>query len=187
MAQRSYRVLSLVGPDRPGIVDEVSQQISGEDCNIEDSRMAVLGGDFALMMLFSGESGAPERADERIRRWAVERGMLCASKSTTTPGRPTAAGKAAEIGVEMPDCPGIVARVTHFLAERGANVESLETEVRPAPFTGTPIFSMNVNIRAAGRIEMEKLRRALQDLANDEDIHITLGTSVCGHEHFLKG
>ena len=78
----------------------------------------------------------------------------------------------------MPDRPGIVSRVTRFLAERGANVEALETDVRPAPFTGTPTFSMHVDISSAEAVPLEELRRALQDLAEDEDIHITVGKAM---------
>ncbi len=173
---RSYFVVSVVGPDRPGIVDAVSHCVAERGCNIEDSRMAVLGGEFALVMLFSGEGAAPGEAAGLIRGWAEGHGMSAVTRPTSAPARP--GGAAAEIGLEMPDRPGIVSRVTRFLAERGANVEALETGVRPAPFTGTPMFSMHVNIRALGKLELEKLRRALQDLASDEDIHISIGTSA---------
>ena len=50
----AYLVISAIGQDRPGIVDEVSAFILSHQCNVEDSRMAVLGGDFALIMLVSG-------------------------------------------------------------------------------------------------------------------------------------
>ncbi|MBM3890900.1 MAG: glycine cleavage system protein R, partial [Verrucomicrobia bacterium] len=44
---RQYLVVSAVGQDRPGIVDRISEFILDHDCNIEDSRMAILGGEFA--------------------------------------------------------------------------------------------------------------------------------------------
>ncbi len=173
---RSYSIVSVIGPDRAGIVDEVSRIVAAGGCNIEDSRMAVLGGDFALMMLFSGEGDAPEEVGEEVRQWAQSGDMTAVFRPTTGPSKE--AGAAAEIGLEMPDQPGIVSRVTHFLAERGANVEGLETELRPAPFTGTPTFTMHINIRASENIALEELRDALGDLAGDEDIHITIGKSV---------
>jgi len=173
---RNYHVVSVIGPDRPGIVKEVSRIAAELGCNIEDSRMAVLGGDFALMMLLSAEGRAAEEAAAGIRRWAERGGMTAADRATHGPARP--AGATADIGLEMPDRPGIVSRVTRFLAERGANVETLETDVRPAPFTGTPQFAMRIAIRSAGKIELERLRAALPDLASAEDIHITIGTSA---------
>lgn len=173
---RSYSIVSVIGPDRPGLVDEVSRIVTAGGCNIEDSRMAVLGGDFALMMLFSGEGDAPEEVGEGVRQWAASGDMTAAFRATSGPSKE--AGAAAQIGLEMPDQPGIVSRVTHFLAERGANVERLETELRPAPFTGTPTFAMHIDISAAEDIPLEELRDALADLAGDEDIHITIGKSV---------
>jgi glycine cleavage system transcriptional repressor len=173
---RKHFVVDVIGPDRPGIVEEVSQIVAEGGGNIEDSRMAHLGGEFGLLMLFSGQAPAVEEAAGRIRQWAERRGMTAVVKPTAAP--PKAAAPLTEIGLEMPDQPGIVSRVTRFLAERGANVEGLESEVRPAPFTGTPIFTMHVNVRSTERIALEELRRALQDLASSEDVHITVGTSV---------
>jgi glycine cleavage system transcriptional repressor len=168
----SYSVISVIGPDRPGIVEEVSGIIAAAKCNIEDSRMAHLGGDFALMMLVSGENAGQVAAE--VGKWAEKSNMLATVKPTTAPAR--SAGAAAHIDLDMPDQPGIVSRVTGFLAERGANVENLRTELRPAPFTGTPTFALHADVSAMGKIELEKLREALRDLADDEEIHITIGT-----------
>jgi len=168
----SHAIISLIGPDRPGIVDEVSGLVAGAKCNIEDSRMAHLGGDFALMMLISGEDVGQVAA--ALENWACESEMLATVKPTTAPRGPSSA--AAHIDLDMPDQPGIVSRVTHFLAERGANVENLRTELRPAPFTGTPTFALHADISAMNKVELEKLREALRDLADDEDIHITINT-----------
>jgi glycine cleavage system transcriptional repressor len=173
---KAYSVISVIGPDRPGIVDEVSRIVARREGNIEDSRMAHLGGEFALMMLISGKAESQDEVADEIRSWAEANEMTAVVKPTTGPA--DTAGATAEIELDMPDQPGIVSRVTHFLAERGANVEGLETFVRPAPFTGTPTFSMHVNVRSAERIPLEQLRDALQDLAHDEDIRITIGTSA---------
>jgi glycine cleavage system transcriptional repressor len=173
---KAYAVVSVIGPDRPGIVDEVSRIAAERRCNIEDSRMAVLGGDFALIMLLAGEKPQLEAAGAEIGKWGQRQGMSVLARPTSAPAK--AAQPSAEIEIEMPDQPGIVARVTHFLAERGANVENLETSLRPAPFTGTPTFAMHLDIRSSGQLPLEELRRALQDLARDEDIHITVGKAL---------
>ena len=170
---RSYHIISVIAADRPGIVDEVSRIIAAENCNIEESRMAHLGGDFALVTLISGEGEAAGKAAGMVREWAEAGDMTAVSRETARPSEMP--GARAEIGLEIPDRPGIVNRVTHFLARRGANVESLQTEVRSAPFTGTPVLYMHVNISSSEKLPLEGLRHALDDLAEDEDIHITLG------------
>ncbi|MCZ6710963.1 MAG: glycine cleavage system protein R, partial [Gammaproteobacteria bacterium] len=43
-------VISAIGRDRPGIVNELSQAVLDLDLSIEDSRMTVLGGEFAVLM-----------------------------------------------------------------------------------------------------------------------------------------
>ena len=50
----SQLVLTALGPDRPGIVDTISKYIFKHNGNIEDSRMTVLGSEFAMIMLISG-------------------------------------------------------------------------------------------------------------------------------------
>ena len=66
-----FVVLTAVGPDRVGIVDDIAGAVSGAGCNIEESKMAVLGGEFAVIMLVSGPAasvrgrlGAPCRRSE---------------------------------------------------------------------------------------------------------------------------
>ena len=54
--KKTFMILSAVGKDRPGIVDEVSAFLFDRGANIEDSRMSLMGGQFVIMMLFSGPS-----------------------------------------------------------------------------------------------------------------------------------
>ena len=49
-------VITAVGEDRPGIVDELSRYLLDADINIEDSRMSILGGEFAIILLVSGKA-----------------------------------------------------------------------------------------------------------------------------------
>ena len=50
----NYLVISALGDDRPGLIDGLSGRILESGCNVEDSRMTVLGGQFAVLMLVSG-------------------------------------------------------------------------------------------------------------------------------------
>ncbi len=58
MSNKSYLVLTAVGPDRPGLVSEISSMVLSAGANLEDSRMAILGGEFALLVLVSGDEKA---------------------------------------------------------------------------------------------------------------------------------
>ena len=53
---RKWFIVSAVGRDRPGIVADLAQLVYGCDANLEDSRMTILGNEFAAIMLCSGLS-----------------------------------------------------------------------------------------------------------------------------------
>ena len=59
-------VITALGEDRPGIVDELSNVLSTHQLNIEDSRMSVLGGEFAILMLVSGASNSIDAFIDKI-------------------------------------------------------------------------------------------------------------------------
>ena len=71
----AYLVISAIGQDRPGIVDEVSAFVLAHECNVEDSRMAVLGGDFALIMLVSGAEAEVEKLDGHLGELEKQSGL----------------------------------------------------------------------------------------------------------------
>ena len=59
MADKNHLIFTAVGPDQVGLVEKISEFIARHGCNIEDSKMAVFCGEFALIILISGESGNP--------------------------------------------------------------------------------------------------------------------------------
>src|SRR5437868_5401546 len=135
-------VLTLTGPDRIGIVDRVTGLLLERGGNVEASRMARLGGEFAILMLVS----MPEARADGLE---ADLGVLAAEgyKWTTTP-----AGRADEgarpgwrpyrIEVRGADHEGIIHEVAHHLAGRGISIESVDSETAPAPVSGSPLFAM---------------------------------------------
>ena len=61
-----YLVISALGKDRPGIVNQLSNILLDAGCNIVESRMAVLGGEFALMLLINGREETLGGIKERM-------------------------------------------------------------------------------------------------------------------------
>ena len=57
-------VLNLMGPDQPGIVDNLAEVIAAHGGNWEQSSMARLGGNFAGILLISV---ADDEADELVK------------------------------------------------------------------------------------------------------------------------
>ena len=140
---RKNIVLTLTGSDRVGIVDAVTEVLTQYDGNVETSRMARLGGEFAMLMLISmseDQIGIFKDGVESLQK----KGFQVTTKQTEQTYEQKYAGWLPyQIEVHGADHEGIVHKVAHYLTERGINIESMDTGVVPAPMSGTLFFSMN--------------------------------------------
>ena len=150
-------VITALGRDRPGIVDQLSEALGSRDLNIEDSRMSVLGGEFAVMLLVSGDSPAID--DFLAEMPALEETLdmqLLARTTTPAPSRTDLVPY--RIEVVSIDHPGIVHELARFFSRRNINIVELETESHPAAHTGTPMFAMHMVIGIPADQPIARLR-----------------------------
>jgi glycine cleavage system transcriptional repressor len=170
---RSYMVFTAVGPDRPGLVNEVSSFIHDAGANLEDSRMAILGGEFALILLLSCPGEAAERIKQSGSRLERELGLRCILKETSTPGtlRDYLLYKIRVTGV---DRPGIVHAIAAILAGRGVNLASLESRVSYAPQSGTPMFVLEADLQVPAQLDLSALRGDLVARCEAENLDFIL-------------
>lgn len=130
-------VFSVLGDDRPGIVEELSTAILEHQCNIEDSRMSVMGGVFAVILLVSGDASALKKVQKRMQGLQVDGRLTITSREA---GERSAEGSHLpyQVQVVSMDHPGIVNSLSHFFATRGINIQQLEhpatvPHIRPPP------------------------------------------------------
>ncbi|HVW28313.1 MAG TPA: ACT domain-containing protein [Polyangiaceae bacterium] len=171
--ERRYAVLTAIGPDRPGLVHEVSQTINDASGNLEDSRMAVLGGEFALIVLLSGASPAIDRVRARLPELEKRLGLRVSMHDT----RAAEASRGAtlyRLRVTGVDRPGIVLAISKTLASRGINVVSLESRLTNAPESGTPLFVLVTEIQLPSDVALSSLRQKLTEVCDAEDLDFEL-------------
>jgi len=173
MAEKSYLVLTAVGPDRPGLVNQISTLVLAAGANLEDSRMAILGGEFALLMLVSGEASAVTRVEQGADELGSRLGLRVLTKPTTSK-RPPRDFLPYQIRVTGVDRPGIVQRVAAVLASRGVNVASLESRLAYAPESGTPMFILEAVLQIPSALALADLRRELGTACDEENWDFTL-------------
>ena len=167
-------IVSAVGPDRPGIVGEVTAHIHQAGGNILDSRMVNLRGQFALMILLEcSEDNASSLAEQLP---GVGKGM--GLSLTVTPQQP-AAGRAVEglryrLKTYSVDQPGIVARLTGVLRAHGVNIEELSAWQESAAFAGSPVFMTEIFLTVPPQTPLRKLRGELENLCNELNCDIDL-------------
>lgn len=139
---QKHLVMTVTGPDRTGLVEHITKLLLEYQGNVEESRMARLGGEFAMLMLVSVPEDKFEPVRESIRSLRNE------DYKVTT--RETERGYSAKFTGWMPyqvkvsgaDHEGIIYQITRYLAERGINIESMDTDMFSAPMSGTPLFTM---------------------------------------------
>jgi glycine cleavage system transcriptional repressor len=173
---KAYAVLSAIGADRVGIVDDLAALVSGRGGNIEESKMAVLGGEFAAMMLVALEAEALEDLVARTGELESKLELKIGIKGTRKDPGPSAGARGRPYTLETVslDGQGIVHAVSAVLRAYGINIEDLETRTERAPLTGAPLFRMKADIVLGQEVAVSSLRRELEELQTGQDIDIIL-------------
>jgi glycine cleavage system transcriptional repressor len=176
---QQHMILSAVGADRPGLVDEVSEFIFERGGNMEDSRMANLRGQFTMMVLIGGSEvvmskirgDLPQLArNSRLHAELRAAGDAQASAASAGPARPF------RLVMTVMDQAGLVHRISHVLRSLQVNIESLDTHLGAAPYTGAPIFEMELTLSVPQATAIAKLREQLGHLCDELNIDWELST-----------
>jgi glycine cleavage system transcriptional repressor len=174
-ASGPYAVLTAVGEDRPGLVDAVSRFILDCGCNIEDSRMAVLGGEFAMLILVTGKAAGIDKLAKDADATGKKVNLNIQVRQTRAPSEAAQKGTLPyDIEAFSMDHPGIVQRVANFLAERKINIRALDTRLTNAPVTGLPLFSLHAVVEIPASENIMEIRRGLQEIGAQENIDIEM-------------
>jgi glycine cleavage system regulatory protein len=169
-------VLTLIGPDRPGLVEAVAQPIAAHGGNWLESRMAHLAGQFAgILRVEVPDAKAPALAD-------ALRGLEAQGLHVTVELGPPAAAPPARrtlvVDLVGLDRPGIVREISHVLAERDVNIEDLVTDRSPAPMSAEMLFRWRARVNVPGGLDAAALRTRLEKLAQDLMVQVTLEERV---------
>ena len=163
-------ILTAIGSDRPGLVDEVSQFIFSRGGNIEDSRMVNLRGQFAMMVLVGGAEAVIGKLGADARELSAQTGL----HAELRPAREAPAAQVEALPFKLTgtgiDQPGLVHRVSHLLRDMRINIESLETVLKPAPYTGAPMFEMEMILSVPKTASLSQLRQGLAKVCDELNI-----------------
>jgi glycine cleavage system regulatory protein len=165
----SSLVLTLIGPDRPGLVEALSRTVADHGANWLESRMAHLSGHFTGMVRVSVPA---ERAEELAAALRSLEGLRVLVE--TASAAPVQDAPVVVLELLGQDRPGIVREVSHALAARGVNVEELETECHSAPMSGETLFRARARLRLPPGLAVEALREALEKLADELMVDVAL-------------
>jgi glycine cleavage system transcriptional repressor len=156
-------VLSAVGADRPGVVKDISKAILDCGGNIEESRMAALGSEFAVLLLISGNWHTLTKLEKALGDLTEKDGLTITIKKT---GERAGQENCIPYGVDVVclDQPGIVFHLSEFFAARNIEIADLATRRYAAAHTGAPMFSVQMTINIPGSAPIAQLRDEFLDL-----------------------
>jgi len=176
MATRERLILSATELDRPGLVAELSGFIAERECNIDDSRVIVLGGFAGLMFLVSGSPVQIAAVESSVASLERVNGLRVTVRRLRDRAVPMAEAQATPTWVvtaSAMDHEGIIHALTDVVRGHGGNILELETSTESAPMTGSPLFAMRMVITVAERHgSPARLREALETLARAEAIDL---------------
>ena len=170
-------VISAIGTDKPGIVNELSQIITRQEANIDDSRMTVLGGEFAIILLISGTAEALKSIKESLQKKSSSLNLNIITKQTgNTPDAINDSPNSLPYLVEVLaiDNPGIVYKLADFFSTQNINIQSMQTNRYQAPHTGTQMFAIDMIIAIPQHIMISELRDDFLDLCEDMNLDASI-------------
>ncbi|MEC8553885.1 MAG: ACT domain-containing protein [Planctomycetota bacterium] len=169
---KSDFILTFTSPDRPGVIEDLTQFVVDCGGNWEESRSARLCGDFAGIARVSIEEDSIAKFEQGLGEFQTKGIVAQARKNTPQPEQGEATSGA--LICSGADHEGIVSGVASRLAAMGVNVEEMETTVLAAPTTGTPLFQMQCQLTLPSDCDLEQLRSQLQVLEQDLAVEIEL-------------
>jgi glycine cleavage system regulatory protein len=165
-------VLTVIGPDRPGLVEALARTVADHGASWLESRMAHLAGHFAGLLRVAVPAARSEELSLALH--ALEEHGL---RVIVEPAREVAADTvAARLRLELVglDRPGIVRDISRAIAQRGVNVEELESHTSSAPMSGETLFHATAWLRPPHEGSADELRSALEKLADELMVEISL-------------
>lgn len=168
-------VLTLIGPDRPGLVSAVAARASAAGANWMESRMSQLAGQFAGVVRLEVDEDAVAQLETALRgleaeglRLTIERGRVAPAQTLRT----------VRLDLVGHDRPGIVRDISAVLARHGVGIEALETECESASMSGELLFRARAELGVPAATSLDALRDDLEALANELMVDLELDDAV---------
>lgn len=169
-------VLTLTGSDKIGIVEQVTELILDCGGDVQASRMARLGGEFAMMFLVSIPDSESENLSGKIENLSNEGFKVTVTETEWGVASQHTDWLPYQIEVRGANHEGIIHEIAEHLSELGINIESIDTNVVPAPMSGAPLFTMDAIVVAPPELPKNKWEDDLEEVA--DRLNVDLEVSV---------
>jgi glycine cleavage system transcriptional repressor len=159
-------ILNALGPDRPGIVGQVTGHLHAAGANVLDSRMVNLRGQFAIILLIEAEPAALEKLRHSLPPLAEQIGLRLTLTDAQATNTAPIKGIPFKLKTYSMDQPGIIHKISDLLREHNVNIEELSARQESAPFAGDPLFLMEMRITIPAGVPLQTVRSKVQALCD---------------------
>jgi glycine cleavage system transcriptional repressor len=158
-------VLSAIGTDRTGVVQDITKVILACGGNIEESRMTTLGAEFAVLMLVSGNWHTLSRLETALDKLTADNNLTISIRKT---GARTSSENRMPYAVDVVslDQQGIVFNLADFFAARDIEIADVATRSYAAAHTGSPMFSVQMAVNVPSSVPISQLRDDFMELCD---------------------
>lgn len=167
----TYLVLTVIGDDKPGLVELLSDVIARHQGNWLESSMAQLAGKFSGILKVSVDEQSAEALIADLKR--LDKNLKLVIEKVQQ-GSESLAVKTVMLSLVGNDHPGIIREISHVLAPQGLNVEHLVSECVPAPMSGDMLFKARIKLSVPENLDLLNLQSNLEKLADDLIVDIQL-------------
>ena len=168
-------ILTIVGPDRPGLVNLISDRVTAHGGNWLESRMANLAGQFAGIVHLHVPQASIEALIVAFQELEAQGLRIVVTRGTD--GASGAPGRRMKLELIGQDRPGIVRDISHALASRGVSIEELVTDCVSGSMSGESLVRASAQLRVPAHVATAQLRGALEAIANDLMVDLTVDDS----------
>jgi glycine cleavage system transcriptional repressor len=160
--------ITAIGPDRAGLIRDLSQAVSGSGGSIRESRMVALGSEFAMLMLVAGNWHSVNKIRDRLTQLQRDSGLTVTVRDTET--RSLEPSAPYNIDVVSLDAEGIVLRLSSFFANRSLEIAEMNTRRYNAPHTGAAMFSVQMTVNLPASVHVATLREEFLDFCDEHNL-----------------
>ncbi len=165
-------VLTVIAPDKPGLVEQLSQTIASHSGNWLESNMSRLAGKFAGILIVSVPAEQSEALQSALQALESQGLKVVVERSQELANEPQ--GSSISLELIGHDKPGIVRDISHALNRFNINVERLSTELVSGSMSAEELFKAEADLTVPASVDLDDLQQSLEDIASDLMVDITL-------------
>jgi len=160
----TYLVLTVIGDDKPGLVDSLAKIVAANSGNWLESNMSQLAGKFAGILRVSVADAQSDQLIKELNSLSDNLKLVIEKVSLESA---TQSNRVLTLSLIGNDRPGIIREISAVLATQNVNVEELQTECTIAPMSGETLFNAKATLNVPAELELDALQGELERIADD--------------------